>query len=128
MANHPSKNIKSLNRWTATPAPVNIEEVPNWIYRELNRLSDAMFNVDIMRLEQTNVDPGTEQGRRQKPRDGDIRYADGTNWNPNGNGQGIYWFDGTNWQPFGVSVLTRLDEITQRLDSIESTLIALQQP
>jgi len=101
MANHPSKNIKSLNRWTATPAPVNLEEVPNWIYRELNRLSDAMFNVDIMRLEQTNVDPGTEQGRRQKPRDGDIRYADGTNWNPNGQGQGIYWFDGTDWQPFG---------------------------
>ena len=42
-----------------------------------------------MRLEETNTAPA-------KPRDGDIRYADGSNWNP-GAGTGIYWFDGTNW-------------------------------
>ena len=42
-----------------------------------------------MRLEETNTAPA-------KPRDGDIRYADGSNWNP-GAGTGIYWFDGTTW-------------------------------
>ena len=44
-----------------------------------------------MRLEQTNT-----VGGPAKPRDGDIRYADGANWNP-GSGQGIYVYidDGT---------------------------------
>lgn len=33
-----------------------------------------------------------------KPRDGDIRYADGTTWNP-GSGQGIYYYklSGPTW-------------------------------
>lgn len=89
MANHPSKQIKSVNRWSATPAPASIEEVPNWIFRELNRLSDVIFNIDVMRLEPTHVAP-------VKPRAGDIRYADGTDWNPSGSA-GIHWYDGTNW-------------------------------
>lgn len=31
-----------------------------------------------------------------KPRDGDIRYADGVQWNP-GSGAGLYYFNGTAW-------------------------------
>ena len=31
-----------------------------------------------------------------RPRDGDIRYADGTTWNP-GSGVGIYYYNGSAW-------------------------------
>ena len=98
MANAPVKNIKSLNRWTPNPAPVNNENLSDYLYHELNRLSDIIFNLDVMRLEQTNKDPenttiGIDRG---KPRDGDIRYADGTNWNP-GSGIGIYAYIGGSW-------------------------------
>ena len=89
MANASVKNVKSVNRWTPNPAPLNNEQLSDYLFHELNRLSDVIFNLDVMRLEETNVVPN-------KPRDGDIRYADGTNWNP-GSGQGIYVYidDGT---------------------------------
>ena len=37
---------------------------------------------------------GTNMG---KPRNGDIRYADGTNWNPGGTGEGIYAYVNGAW-------------------------------
>ena len=89
MANAPSKNFKSVNRWSPNPAPVTPEDLPDYLFNELNRLGDVVFNLDTFRLEETNVAP-------TKPRDGDVRYADGTNWNP-GSGRGIYAYfdDGT---------------------------------
>ena len=98
MANAPVKNIKSVNRWTPNPAPVNNDNLSDYLFNELNRLSDIIFNLDVMRLEQTNKDPEntTIANNRGKPRDGDIRYADGTNWDP-GSGVGIYAYIGTAW-------------------------------
>ena len=92
MANAPSKVVKSVNRWTPNPAPASNDKLSDYLFHELNRLSDVIFNIDVMRLEQTNqtVD---------KPRDGDIRYADGTNWNPS-QGQNLYYYDGANWIAF----------------------------
>ena len=90
MANAPSKVVKSVNRWTPNPAPVSNENLSDYLFHELNRLSDIIFNLDVMRLEQTNVAP-------DKPRDGDIRYADGTNWNPGGTGEGIYAYTNDAW-------------------------------
>lgn len=89
MANAPSKVVKSVNRWTPNPAPVSNENLSDYLYHELNRLSDVLFNIDVMRLEPTHVNP-------EKPRAGDIRYADGTDWNPSGSA-GIHWYNGTNW-------------------------------
>ena len=89
MANASSKVVKSVNRWTPNPAPVSNENLSDYLFHELNRLSDVLFNLDVMRLEQTNVAP-------DKPRDGDIRYADGANWNP-GSGVGIYAYIGSTW-------------------------------
>jgi hypothetical protein len=54
MANAPVKNIKSLNRWAPNPAPVNNDNLSDYLFNELNRLSDIIFNLDVMRLEQTN--------------------------------------------------------------------------
>ena len=93
MPNASSKDFKRVNRWSPNPAPVTPEELPDYLFNELNRLSDILFNIDTFRLEETNVAP-------DKPRDGDIRYADGTNWNP-GSGRGIYAYidDGTpSWE------------------------------
>ena len=42
---------------------------------------------------QALVDPSDNDG---KPRNGDIRYADGTNWNP-GSGEGIYAYTNDAW-------------------------------
>jgi hypothetical protein len=98
MPNAPSKNVKSVNRWTPNPAPVDNENLSDYLFHELNRLSDILFNLDVFRLEQTNVDPDNFGGlARGKPRNGDIRYADGTNWNPGGTGEGIYAYTNDAW-------------------------------
>jgi len=97
MANHSSKVVKSVNRWTPNPAPINNDQLSDYLFHELNRLSDIIFNLDVFRLEQTNVDPDDFGGAsRGKPRNGDIRYADGTNWNP-GSGEGIYAYTNDAW-------------------------------
>ena len=97
MANAPVKNVKSVNRWTPNPAPINNDQLSDYLFHELNRLSDIIFNLDVFRLEQTNVDPDDFGGAsRGKPRNGDIRYADGTNWNP-GSGEGIYAYTNDAW-------------------------------
>ena len=90
MANAPSKDVKSVNRWSPNPAPVKPEELPDYLFSELNRLGDILFNLDTFRLESTHVDPA-------KPRDGDIRYADGTNWNPGSGGESIYAYFNNTW-------------------------------
>tara|TARA_R110002020_G_scaffold205976_2_gene410747 strand:+ start:1817 stop:2113 length:297 start_codon:yes stop_codon:yes gene_type:complete len=95
MAIAESKKIKSVNRWSPNPAPVSAEQLPDYLFNELNRLGDILFNIDMLQLSQTNVEPGTEL-RRTKPRDGDVRYADGTNWNPSG-GEGIYAYYNATW-------------------------------
>jgi hypothetical protein len=97
MPNHSSKVVKSVNRWTPNPAPINNDQLSDYLFHELNRLSDIIFNLDVFRLEQTNVDPEDFGGAsRGKPRNGDIRYADGTNWNP-GSGEGIYAYTNDAW-------------------------------
>jgi hypothetical protein len=84
------KDVKSVNRWSPNPAPVSPEELPDYLYNELNRLGEIIFNLDTFRLEETNVEP-------TKARNGDIRYADGTNWNPGGTGEGIYAYTNDAW-------------------------------
>lgn len=44
-------------------------------------------------LDRINVPP-------TKPRDGDVRYADGVDWNPGG-GRGFYYYDGATWNQLG---------------------------
>lgn len=45
-------------------------------------------------LDKTTVAP-------TKPRDGDIRYADGTLWNPGGGGEGAYMYYNSAWNRLG---------------------------
>ena len=85
----PSKTVKSVTYYQPGSIPENPEYLGEFVIRELNKLGDIIYNVAQLRLEQTNVAP-------EKPRDGDIRYADGTNWNPGG-GIGIYAYIGGSW-------------------------------
>ena len=77
------KKVKSVTRYQPAPLPPNPEQLGIYIINELNRLGDILFNQSVFRLEETNAAP-------DKPRVGDIRYADGTNWDP-GSGEGIYF-------------------------------------
>ena len=92
MAVASSKLVKSVVRYNPNPAPVEVEQLPDYLFNELNRLGEIIFNQNLLRLDPTAVAPGTTTigVLKDKPRVGDIRYADGTNWSPGGTGEGIY--------------------------------------
>ena len=90
MATYTDRVVKSVTHYAPGPLPLNQEDLGVYLINELKRLSDIIFNQATFRLEHTNVAP-------DKPRLGDIRYADGSNWNP-GSGEGIYFFNSSgNW-------------------------------
>ena len=80
--------IRSVTRWVPNVPPAESLEGA-YLFEELKRLSDVLVNIDNLRLEITYVEP-------DKPRDGDVRYADGTEWNP-GSGVGVYIYISTAW-------------------------------
>ena len=62
-----------------------------YIQDELGYISGAIEQQALGFLDVTRVAP-------EKPRQGMIRYADGTIWNPSGGGEGIYFFNsGGTW-------------------------------
>lgn len=71
-------------KYSPSIAPIETDDVPPYLNRELKKLSDVVNNISEGHMEVTNVVP-------TKPRAGDIRYADGTNWNP-GSGEGLYLY------------------------------------
>ena len=104
MAVSSNKRIKSVVRFNPNPAPVATEQLPDYLFNEINRLGEIIFNQNLFRLEPTHVAPGTTTIGvfKDKPRAGDIRYADGSDWNPGGTGEGIYFFDSSDaWVKLG---------------------------
>lgn len=69
------------------------EPAAQWAHREFIRLRDYLAASDLMTLQPTTVAP-------EKPRLGDIRLADGVNWNPGG-GAGVYCYYGSTWNRLG---------------------------
>lgn len=68
--------------------PLTVEDVPQYLREAIPALIEAInLQGDAQRT--LNVAP-------DKPRVGDLRFADGSNWNP-GSGAGLYRHDGTNW-------------------------------
>jgi len=94
MSAYGPKDVKSVNRWSPNPAPVEVENLPDYLFNELNRAGDVIFNLDTFRLEPTHRAP-------TKPRAGDIRYAAGYGtagaWGQTLGADGIYWYNGTAW-------------------------------
>jgi hypothetical protein len=84
MATYKDRVVKSVTHYQPSPLPINQENLGSYLTTELKRLGDILFNQATFRLERTHTAPA-------KPRGGDIRYADGTNWDP-GSGEGIYFY------------------------------------
>jgi len=73
-------------KFNPSTAPSNSEEMPRYLD---NTLTQIKTSLDIARdghLEVVYAEP-------DKPYQGDIRYADGTSWNPGGTGEGIYFYN-----------------------------------
>ena len=90
MATYADRVEKSVVRYEPGPLPEEVESLGGYVISELKRLGDIITNQSIFRLERTHIEPS-------KPRVGDVRYADGTDWNPVSGGEGIYFYDGTLW-------------------------------
>jgi len=84
MATYKDKVVKSVTHYQPSTLPINQDDLGLYLTTELKRLGDIIFNQATFRLERIHTAPA-------KPRGGDMRYADGTNWNPGG-GEGIYFF------------------------------------
>ncbi len=70
--------------YTPEAPPQNFEDV----WRELLNIQSAMIEnqVDYVQFKVWHTEP-------DKPRQGQLYYADGTNWNP-GSGEGLYRYSG----------------------------------
>lgn len=66
-----------------------VEQLLNWVQEELRKISQEMVKSSGIQFQVLNVAP-------DKPRDGMLVVADGTNWNP-GAGAGIYLRIGAAW-------------------------------
>ena len=85
MATYTDRVEKSVTHYEPGPLPENVEDLGGYLVTELKRLGGILFNQATFRLEVTHTEPA-------RPRQGDVRYADGSDWNP-GSGEGIYLFD-----------------------------------
>lgn len=85
-------NLGSVGYVPSLP-PSDAKALPSYIYDELMRVSAAITSLAEGHLDQVHIAP-------TKPRNGDIRLADGTNWNP-GLGQGVYCYYNSTWNKLG---------------------------
>ena len=88
MATYKDRVVKSVTHYQPGPLPLDNEDLGIYIVDELKRLGNILFNQATFRLERTHIPP-------DKPRGGDIRYADGSNWDTGGTGEGIYFYNET---------------------------------
>lgn len=89
MATYSDRVQKSVTLYEPGPLPEDVDDLGIYLVTELKRLGSILYNQATFRLERIHEEP-------QRPRVGDIRYADGSDWEP-GQGENIYWYDGTNW-------------------------------
>ena len=84
---------KTWAPYAPNPAPARAEALPAYVRGELERVAAALQALAAGHVEVSYRAP-------DKPRDGDIRLADGTQWNP-GAGAGVYaWYAGA-WNRLG---------------------------
>ncbi len=74
---------QQVNKYFPKRTPTEYSQ--GYVQDELGHISSAVEQLSLGYLDVTNVAP-------TRPRQGMIRYADGTNWNPSG-GEGIYFFN-----------------------------------
>jgi hypothetical protein len=82
-----------INRYVPQPVPDRPEALAAYLRNELQQIQFAIDQLATGQLEVTAVAPA-------KPRDGMLRRADGTLWNP-GSGQGVYCYYNAAWRFLG---------------------------
>lgn len=80
--------------YTPGPLPSDPRELPRWLREEHDKIAAAIKALADGHLETTSVAP-------PKPREGDIRLADGTQWNPTGSGGRFVGYRGGAWRELG---------------------------
>ena len=70
-------------KYVPNPVPANPEDLPRYIFEEFLKLQGALQENPTTFIEVKNVAP-------DRIKQGDIVYADGTNFTP-GSGEGIYF-------------------------------------
>lgn len=73
--------------------PSDPAQLPRFLETELQSIAGAIAKLTVGHIEMSYVAP-------TKPREGDIRLADGTSWNP-GLGQGVYGYYNRGWHYLG---------------------------
>lgn len=98
----------SVQNYVPNDVPSDPKEIQRYLIDEFRRISDAMGLLAAGHSPIVYVAP-------DKPREGDIRYADGTSWNP-GSGQGIYAYIDGDWRlmSFG-DLVTTIDIVHKRV-------------
>lgn len=87
-------NIGSI-LYSPNDAPEDPAQIRRFLREELAKISAAITALAAGHLDKSYAEP-------EKPRDGDVRYADGTMWNPGG-GRGFYFYDeiAASWTQLG---------------------------
>ncbi len=108
-------------RYTKLPVPDKPEELSGYLNDELRRISETVSNIADGHTDKSYVSV-------DKPRTGDKRYADGTNWNP-GQGEGLYYYNGTAWLAYaggsGAGDFAQVDDTTTHTASAVNTPTAI---
>ena len=78
----------TLGRYSPGVPPTNAEELPLFLQGNLGSIA-SMVNSPMKNFAPLNKAP-------EKPREGDIAFANGDSWNP-GDGRGLYMYAGEEW-------------------------------
>jgi hypothetical protein len=75
------------------PVPSNPADLANYLRTELAAIQNVISILAAGHIDTTYAAP-------EKPRDGDLRLADGVLWDP-GSGQGVYCYYNGTWNKLG---------------------------
>ena len=80
--------------YSPAPVPLNTADLQRYLQGEFQAIQNAIMQLAAGHVDVTNVAP-------LKPREGDIRLADGTNWNPVALGKRFVGYRGGAWVDLG---------------------------
>lgn len=88
------------------------QELAKWMEVELQRLTQLLQEAESVPLNELNAAP-------EKPREGQVVFADGTNWNP-GSGRGPYMYTSGVWDFLGSVAPPDLTPYLTKADNLAS--------
>jgi len=85
--------VAELQNYFPDGLPIDPQNHGRYLHEELVRLSGIINLLILGQINETDIAPTS-------PREGMIRLADGTNWDP-GHGEGMYFYYNSQWYPIG---------------------------